>query len=78
MSHSYRHTPIVGITTAVSEKDDKQKANRRIRRVVREAIRRSPEAEALPHVREQSDPWTFEKDGKQWVDPRAYPKGMRK
>jgi hypothetical protein len=32
MSRSYRKTPIRGITTADSEKRDKQLANRRLRR----------------------------------------------
>ena len=64
MSHSYRHTPITGITTAESEKRDKQLASRRWRHAVREAIRRG--RDVLPVRRECSDPWLFDKDGKRW------------
>lgn len=78
MSRSRRHTSITGMTTARSEKWDKREANRRARRLVREVLGHEPEADALPHLREVSSVWTFEKDGKQWFDPRRYPKDMRK
>lgn len=52
MSRSRRRTPIIGITTADSEKQDKRRANRSWRAAIRHAF---------------SDPWTMAKDGKKWV-----------
>jgi hypothetical protein len=72
MSRSRRSLPITGTTTAPSDKRDKQKANRLVRRQVRAAIARDPDG-VLPHRRELSDPWQFDKDGKLWHldgDPR--------
>jgi hypothetical protein len=62
MSRSYRKTPITGITMARSEKTDKRLANRRLRRKVKTG--------ALElRLREVSDIWGFEKDGKiYWRD----------
>jgi hypothetical protein len=37
MSRSFRHTPIAGIAIAWSEKQDKQKANQRLRFYMRRA-----------------------------------------
>lgn len=75
MSRSRRKTPIVGITTAMSEKFDKGKANRKLRSRVHVALDRGDEV--LPELREVSDVWTFAKDGKQSLnDPD--PKLMRK
>jgi hypothetical protein len=65
MSGSYRKTPILGITTAASEKDDKVRANRRLRRAVRSIDLEA--AEVLPDRREVSDVWSFAKDGKLWA-----------
>lgn len=63
MSRSFRHTPVAGITTAQSEKDDKRRANRRIRSVNRQRVR----AGLDPLDRRQlSSPWGFAKDGKMW------------
>jgi hypothetical protein len=64
MSRSRKQTPIGGITTAKSEKEDKRFANRKARRVVREVLCAAPEAEVLPHLREVSDTWTMSKDAK--------------
>lgn len=66
MSRSFRKTPIVGITTARSEKDDKRFANRCERHRARQAIRtcRDFDALVLPLKREMSDLWDFAKDGK--------------
>jgi hypothetical protein len=72
MSRSRKKSPAGGITTAVSEKSDKQMASRVARRVVREALARDPDG-LLPEKREVSDVWTFAKDGKAWYgseDPR--------
>ncbi|HET7042785.1 MAG TPA: hypothetical protein VFI13_12230 [Gemmatimonadales bacterium] len=78
MSRSRRQTLIIGMGPAPSEKYDKREANRCLRRIVRESLRADPAADVLPHVRDHSDPWTFIKDGKQWIDARKHPKEMRK
>lgn len=65
MSRSRRKTPICGMTTARSEKKDKRFANRKERRRVRLAIPLDPDV--LPHKREISNVYTFDKDGKQYV-----------
>lgn len=63
MSRSRRHTPIIGIAKAESEKRDKQIASRRVRRAVR--VRMGDDV--LPLSRELSNPCCFAKDGKAWV-----------
>jgi hypothetical protein len=78
MSRSCRKTPIVGITTAASEKRDKQLANRRLRRVVKRVLRDEPEAQVLPLKREVSDVWGMDKDGKRWFDAVRFAGLMRK
>lgn len=77
MSRSRRKTPIRGITTAQSEKQDKRIANRRLRRRVRSALRVEPEA-PLPVLREVSNAWSMDKDGRWFFDPERYPREMRK
>jgi hypothetical protein len=75
MSRSRRHTPIFGITTGDSEKQDKRQANRLLRRQVRLAM--EARKEVLPHLREVSNVWCFAKDGKSWwANPTA--RHMRK
>lgn len=66
MTRSTRHTPIFGITTSPSEKDDKRRAHRVERCRVRTTITADPEAEldGLEHPR--SGGWAFAKDGKRW------------
>lgn len=78
MSRSRRKSPICGNTTARSEKYDKRKNNRRIRRAVKMAIHDDPEPSTLPDDRELSDPWLMKKDGKSRFDPEEYPEHMRK
>jgi len=75
MARSYRHTPIFGITTSQSEEQDKRLANRRLRRLVRPALSRGDEL--LPLLRDVSNVWSFDKDGRRY-DPRATRKQMRK
>lgn len=71
MSRSRRKTPITGITTASSEKEDKRIANRKLRRVTKEILRRGSLEDDLnlPDIREISDVWGMAKDGKRWHDP---------
>ena len=78
MSRSRKKTPVAGMTTAVSEKQDKRLYNRRYRRVTKQMVHVEPERELLPHLREYSDPWGMDKDGKHRFDPLNYPERMRK
>lgn len=66
MSRSRRHTPIMGVTTAESEKQDKRRANRALRRRVKTILLKDPEADVIPTLEEVSDIWSFEKDGKMY------------
>jgi hypothetical protein len=67
MSRSYRHTPIFGTTGCPSEKLDKQKANRALRKAAQKSIRRRGSDElVVPVIREVSDVWCFGKDGKSY------------
>ena len=63
MSRSKKKTPVTGMTTARSEKDDKRLANRKFRRVTR------IDPENAPALREVSDVWGMAKDGKVRFDP---------
>ena len=78
MSRSRRRTPICGITTAKTEKQDKQMANRIERRRVRTSLATRPDAEVLPAKRELSNVWSMAKDGKNHFDATKHPKLMRK
>jgi len=78
MARSRRKRPIAGITMASSEKWEKRKANRRIRRRVKESLAADPEAEVLPHRRELSSVWAMGKDGKRWYDPYRFAEISRK
>ncbi|MEM8600972.1 MAG: hypothetical protein AAGF99_13725 [Bacteroidota bacterium] len=78
MSRSRKKTPISGTTTATSEKHDKRLANRRLRRRVRQRLAAGHDGTALPLLREVSNVWTMDKDGKLYFDPDTHPKLMRK
>jgi hypothetical protein len=78
MIRSQKRTPIAGLTTAKSEKDDKRLPNRRIRRRVKVVLAGRPEDDLLPTRRELSNPWTMAKDGKIWLDPDLYLDELRK
>jgi hypothetical protein len=75
MSKSEKKTKIRGITTAKSEKENKQDANRKYRRIVKQKVK-SNESE-LPEVREISNVWSFDKDGKKY-DSEMTDKDLRK
>jgi hypothetical protein len=59
MSRSRKKTPITGITTATSEKDDKRKANRIFRRVTKVQIKK--EDTPFVDIKEVSNVWSFDK-----------------
>ncbi|MGG6230487.1 hypothetical protein [Tenacibaculum sp. SDUM215027] len=64
MSRSKKKTKIHGNTTAKSEKENKQDANRKLRRIVKQKVN-SGKTE-LPELREVSNVWSFDKDGKRY------------
>jgi hypothetical protein len=78
MSRSRKKTSITGITFSPSEKQDKRLYNRRYRRVCKQNLESNIETELLPHLRDYSNPWSMNKDGKKWFDAKKYPKNMRK
>ena len=71
MARSVRKSPFVSITNAPSEKEDKQQANRRLRRRVKQG---HPDA----RLDEVSNAGTFGKDGRQRINPLDSPELMRK
>ncbi|MBK9718905.1 MAG: hypothetical protein IPQ02_03555 [Saprospiraceae bacterium] len=64
MSRSKKKTKIQGITTSNSEKRNKQEANRKFRRIVKQKI--GIEDNNLPEKRVVSNVWSFDKDGKRY------------
>jgi len=64
MSRSFKKTPIVGFCSD-SDKEDKRKANRKLRRKTKESIH--TEQEVLPTQKGTSDVWDMNKDGKCYV-----------
>ncbi len=77
MSKSRKKTSIGGITNSVSEKHDKRIYNRRFRRICKQSLHIDYEQE-LPQLKQYSNPWGMDKDGKKWFDEKKYPKRMRK
>lgn len=69
MSRSRRKTPITGITIAETEKQDKRLANRNFRRKTKICL--ALDKEPPYTIRETSDIWCFDKDGKQYL-PTEY------
>ena len=78
MSRSRRKHPFRGITSAESEKDDKRRYNRHYRRVCRLLLHIDPQREDVPLLKEVSNPWSMDKDGKWGFDPKKFPKFLRK
>lgn len=78
MSRSRKKSPVTPVTSAESEKSDKQAAHRRERHKVRTKLAVDPEPEILPHTREVSDPWAFAKDGKVYRGSKIPPAERRK
>ena len=72
MSRSTRSSPVCGITTARSEKKDKQLWHRSFRSISRQRLvarlREDPMGEGFLDVsfREVSSTWNMAKDGKAW------------
>ncbi|RKS53785.1 hypothetical protein BC962_2041 [Gillisia mitskevichiae] len=64
MSNSKRKHPILPNCFAVSEKAEKQQANRKLRRLVKEKL--SDSNYELPDLKEVADKWNWSKDGKSY------------
>lgn len=77
MSRSRKKAPYVPITTASSEKEDKQIADRKNRRVNKTLLTTSEDDAALRDRKEFGSGWCFSKDGKQRIDP-SQSKDLRK
>ena len=78
MARSRRKTPACGATAAESEKQDKQKSHRKVRRRVCQMLRADPEADPLPVEIQLTNPYSMAKDGKVRFDPTTYPQLLRK
>jgi len=75
MSRSRKKTKIRAITTAASEKEDKQNASRKLRRKIKQKLKSGEQN--LPLKREVSNVWSFDKDGRTY-DANMTKKDMRK
>jgi hypothetical protein len=64
MSNSKRKHPIFPNCIAGSEKAEKQKANRKLRKLVKEKLSKS--IYELPELKEVADNWNWSKDGKSY------------
>ncbi len=64
MSRSKKKTPIQGITTASTEKNDKRAANRKHRRITKIQVNKG---EGISDKNEISNVWSFAKDGKNFI-----------
>ncbi|MFW2830747.1 hypothetical protein [Sphingomonas sp. ID0503] len=73
MSRSRKKTPVIGYTTAESDKEWKQRASRRQRRATRQSLHDKVDGDATPQKRwSLTNPWSSDKDGKQWLaEPEA-------
>ena len=64
MARSKRKTPIFGLTTARSEKQDKRRWNRTFRRIAR--LKTQTGAEVPVKIEAVTDVWDGNKDGKRY------------
>lgn len=67
MSRSRRRTPIVGMTTATSEKKFKQAEHQRERTQVRQTLHTFADDSAIQDGKAYGDPWKGDKDGRQYL-----------
>ena len=87
MSNSYKKNPYTGTTTAKSEKFDKIVSNRKLRQKEKKILKNINDLEdsediILPNIREISDIYNFQKDGRiYWGNNKKneyYKKAIRK
>ena len=72
MSYSFRKTPIIGCCggkSRISEKKDKRIANKSLRRINKMILKEYDENTIFKEMREISDIWSWNKDGKMIFDP---------
>ena len=77
MSRSRKQTPISGITTAKSEKDDKRILHGKLRARLRGAVKKmlleqSSEEYISPKYDEVHNKWSMAKDGKTYWVPKKF------
>ena len=77
VARSRRKTPASGISTAVSDKADKQASHRKVRRAVRQLVPIQADP-LLPLEKQLTNPASLAKDGKARFDPTEHPELMRK
>jgi NAD(P)H-nitrite reductase large subunit len=80
MSRSRRKTPILGTTTAESERYDKKTWHRAFRRAIKNLLSKPWLEEEIGNsndIRNNSSDWNMSKDGKTWYH-NATDKDMRK
>ncbi|MBT33933.1 MAG: hypothetical protein CMO01_30080 [Thalassobius sp.] len=75
MSRSRKKTKIRGITTSITEKKEKQEANRKFRRTINQKVKLGEDH--FPLLKELSNVWCFSKDGKRY-DSEMEEKYLRK
>lgn len=82
MSRSRRKTPIIGNTVSSSERYDKRRCNRKLRRRAKAILigcDYNGVCECIfPDKREILDTWLMSKDGKHWISGNDRDKLMRK
>jgi hypothetical protein len=75
MSKSYKKIKVRSTTSAESEKENKQEANRKLRRITNQKVKIGDEV--LPEIKDVSNVWSFNKDGKRY-DKNMTEKELRK
>jgi len=78
MSRSYRKTPVIGLSKAESEKQDKQRAHQAERTHVRTELARAvtpDDVDVVACKNAYSNTYSFAKDGKQWLNLPAQREG---
>ena len=78
MSRSRRHEPLHGWTCSESEKSDKRRHNRLMRRTVNQQLPVIDDDIELSQPEELDNVYSWDKDGKMRFDPAKYPELMRK
>ena len=78
MSHSFKKTPITGLTTADSEAYSKRLWARRFRKHVKDELLKGGDQDSLKDRRELGNVYSGEKDGKQIFNPEKHPGLLRK
>lgn len=78
MSRSFRKTPLLPLTTAISEKEFKRKERKAKRRAEKVAVEKGKEV--LPDEKEYGNPWSGPKDGHvgYWKDGELNKKNLSK